>query len=526
MKNTTGFLLFTLLINVFSFGQAPGIQWQNTIGGGDLEFLSDIYSTNDGGYILGCASMSNISGDKTENSQGELDYWVIKIDSQGDILWQNTIGGSMSDELTSLQQTSDGGYILGGHSSSDISGDKTENSIGQNDYWILKLDEIGNIIWQNTIGGNDWEELYTVKETLDGGYILGGHSSSDISGDKTENSIGSRDYWIVKLDVNGNILWQNTIGGMDSDSFEYLVQTDDGGYIIGGSSNSGISGDKTEEAIGERDYWVLKLDSVGDIVWQNTIGGNGDEDLSYLGQVSDGGYIVGGVSWSDASGDKTEDSIGSDDYWIVKLNSNGDVEWDNTIGGFLADNLNSIKEVPEGGYIIAGASSSPIGGDKDENPVGGTDFWVVRLDTSGAILWQETIGGSGFDWLYASEQASDNGFVLAGSSDSGISGDKTEDTNGGRDVWVVKLEPEVLSIHDIDASFLEILPNPIQDNVLEISLQGVEVDRLEVFSITGKRMLIKNHITSKIDVSNLYSGVYIAKIFIGKSVTIKKFIVE
>ncbi|MBK6641635.1 MAG: hypothetical protein IPG39_10545 [Bacteroidetes bacterium] len=138
--------------------------------------------------------MSDISGDKSENSKGVADYWVVKTNGAGIIQWQKTIGGSLSDELISMMQTSDGGYILGGHSFSGISGDKTENSNGDTDIWIVKIDNVGNILWQNTIGGSSYDYLFSIQQTIDGGYIMGGRSSSNISGDKTEDCIGYTDF--------------------------------------------------------------------------------------------------------------------------------------------------------------------------------------------------------------------------------------------------------------------------------------------------------------------------------------------
>ena len=297
----------------------PIIQWQNTLGGSGEDYLYSIQQTSDGGYILGGLSLSNISGDKTENSQGSFDYWVVKLDASGVIQWQNTIGGNDTDVLESIQQTSDGGYILGGGSSSNISGDKTENSQGSMDYWVVKLDTSGTIQWQKTIGGSGYDVLFTIQQTSDSGYILGGRSESDISGDKTENSQGADDYWVVKLDTSGAIQWQNTIGGTGYDNLYSIQQTSDGGYFLGGRSESDISGDKTENSQGSFDYWVVKLDTSGTIQWQNTIGGSDTDWLESIQQTSDGGYILGGSSLSNISGDKTENSQGVDDYWVVKL---------------------------------------------------------------------------------------------------------------------------------------------------------------------------------------------------------------
>lgn len=420
--------------------QAPVIQWQNTIGGSSYDDCSLVVQATDGGYFLGGASQSNISGDKTENGLGGGDYWVIKLDAVGNILWQNTIGGSGTDEMTCLQKTWDGGCIVGGYSRSPISGDKTEGSLNfSEDYWVVKLNATGAIVWQNTIGGSESDRLYAIEQTSDYGYILGGSSNSPASGDKTESSL-SGDYWVVKLDVVGNILWQNTIGGSEVENFADVQQTSDGGYLVGGSSFSGISGDKTESSLGSSDYWVVKLNSSGSIVWQNTIGGSDQEVLGAARPTSDGGYILGGYSSSNISADKTENSMGATDFWVVKLNSTGGIVWQNTIGGSNVDNLYDITQASDGGYILSGNSYSGISGDKTEANRGTTDYWVMKLNTSGGIVWQRTIGGNADDDGFPSiRQTFDGGFIIGGTSNSGISGEKTEAPQGGYDAWVVKL---------------------------------------------------------------------------------------
>ncbi|MBK7681943.1 MAG: hypothetical protein IPJ26_05500 [Bacteroidetes bacterium] len=247
-------LLFFSIPNLF----AQEIEWQNTIGGSLLDDLRSIQQTVDGGYILGGFSSSGIFADKTENSFGLIDYWIVK----NRLKWFNQMAkyhrGGSNDYLNSIELTSDGGYILGGYSLSNISGSKTENNLGSWDYWIVKTDSLGNIQWQNTIGGSNWDYLTSIKQTTDGGYILGGHSFSNTSGDKTENTNGDNDFWIVKVDSIGIIQWQNTIGGSKDDQLASIVQTSDGGYIIGGFSESNISGDKTENCLGSTDYWIVK----------------------------------------------------------------------------------------------------------------------------------------------------------------------------------------------------------------------------------------------------------------------------
>ncbi len=439
-------MLAVILVTIgHMHAQAPNIQWQNAFGGSSYDYLRCIDATTDGGFILGGESWSPVSGDKTENTYGSDDYWVIKTDALGNIVWQNDIGGSASERLYSVEQTSDNGYILAGESSSGISGDKSEANIGYTDYWVIKLDENGNIMWQNTIGGSEFNNLRSAVQTMDGGYILGGWSSSDISGDKTEMSNGSYDYWVIKLDNAGNIEWQNTIGGDAEDYLYKVLQTADGGYILGGYSSSGISGDKTETNVGTRDFWIIKLNSTGDIIWQNSIGGDGDDNLYDMAITADGGYILGGNSESGISGDKTELNTGGD-YWIIKLDSNGNILWQNTIGGNSYEELKTVIQVADGGYLVGGKSISDISRDKTEAVIGMDDLWIIRLDQNGNILWQNTIGGTEGEVLAGICQLNDLSFVIGSWSFSGVSGDKTISGFGASDYWLLQLDPEQLCI--------------------------------------------------------------------------------
>ncbi|WP_375434938.1 T9SS type A sorting domain-containing protein [uncultured Hymenobacter sp.] len=173
--------------------------------------------------------------------------------------WDKTFGGTSDERLADAQQTSDGGYILGGHSTSNASGDKTQPSQGSADYWVVKLDASGTKQWDRTFGGNNFDHPNALQQTSDGGYILGGHSTSNASGDKTQPSQGGEDYWVVKLGADGTKQWDRSFGGSGADYATTLQQTSDGGYLLGGISNSGISGDKAQPSQGGEDYWVLKL---------------------------------------------------------------------------------------------------------------------------------------------------------------------------------------------------------------------------------------------------------------------------
>lgn len=518
-----------ILIGVFSFinafylyGQDPQIEWQNTIGGNSQDYLYSMAKSADGGYLLGGTSYSDSSGDKSENSLGDFDYWVVKINSLGEIEWENTIGGNKAETLWSVAQTSDGGFILGGTSESDVSGDKTDPAAAS-DYWVVKLDIFGNIEWQKTIGGDYSDNIFAIKQTSDGGYILGGSSNSNISGDKTEDSKGIFDFWIVKLSTTGTVEWDKTVGGDDFDIAQTIIQSSDGGYVVGGYSESGISGDKSENPIGFTDYWVFKLSATGELEWENTIGGTGYESIYSIIETAEGGYILAGPSDSNISGDKTEDSQGTD-YWIVKLNSAGQVEWDNTYGGEEADSLYSIEATGENTFYLLGSSNSNISDDKTENSLGERDYWVLLINQFGNIVWQNTIGGDNMD--IAVPMVYDNGsLLLGGHSISNISGDKTEDTNGLRDFWVLKINP-LLEIEDNEFSAsISIFPNPTS-NILQLKIQYGFIDGVKIFDTKGS--LIREFKDSgdilDINVSDISNGVYFLRISSEGKTTIKQFV--
>ena len=459
MKTT----IITIFFGLFScFSQNSSIIWQKTIGGSAGDFSTAFEATEDGGYIMGGYSTSNASGDKTENSHGGTDIWIIKIDVNGIIQWQKTIGGSGEDSLISIKQTTDGGYIIGAGSDSNISGDKTENSRGGFDYWIIKLNSIGNILWQKTYGGAQPDFEVYVVQTSDGGYFAGGYSDSNISGDKTDPTNGQRDFWALKLNSTGNIVWQNSIGGALVDrAAAASFQTTDGGFLMCGQSNSNAGGDKTENSRGGNDYWLVKIDPTGVVQWDKTIGGSTADILRDVIQSTDGGFLLGGYSTSNISGDKTENARGDFDYWILKLDSSGNIVWQKTIGGVGIDYPRDVKQLSDGNFMIAGWSNSNISFDKTQNSNGGYDLWLVKLNASGNIVAQNSIGGSADESGTYIIENEDGNFMMFCSSDSNISGDKSENSKGFDDFWIFKTTPAILGIpqNNLDIT-LTAYPNP------------------------------------------------------------------
>ncbi len=504
------FALF-LFTSTCLFSQ-PVLNWQKTIGGTNSDDIFSSYFTNDNGFIIGGTSQSDISGNKTETSRGGYDFWIVKLDSTGIIQWDRTFGGNREDNLVAVMQTDDLGYFVAGSSESDSTGDKTDSCHGSMDFWILKLNTQGNILWQKTIGGTAEDFLRSAAKTRDGGFIIGGSSNSNISGDKTENRMGDEDYWILKLDSMGNIEWQNTIGGNYSDYLTQVVELKNGGYAVAGTSTSLISGDKTEMMHQSPDYWILKLDSVGNIIWQHTIGGDQTDNAKSIFETSDNGFLIGGYSQSSISYEKSESNRGFTDYWVVRLDSSGSLLWDKTIGGSGFDNLFSVIEMDDGKLLLGGESESNISGDKVEDSKGYFDFWLVGLSASGNLEWQKTIGGNGDDELYDMIKCQNGNILLAGSSLSDISGDKTENSIGSSDYWIISSEILSGTVNFNKSNLIEVFPNPAQ-NILHVkNSSGIDLN-YSIVDLSGKELLSDNlnYGSALIDIADLTNGIYLIK---------------
>lgn len=521
------FLCMLTLSGSILNAQDSSILWQKTIGGNMLDVVYSLEQTSDGGYILGGYSNSGVSGEKSEASRGGVDIWIVKTDGAGNILWNKTYGGSGDDFMTSLKPTSDGGFIIGAGSNSNISGEKSENSRGGLDYWILKVDDSGNIEWQKTYGGAQPDFDTNVFQTADGGYFVSGYSDSGISGDKTVPSKGQRDYWVLKLNSSGDITWQKAIGGSTLDRLIVSFQSEDGGYILGGHSDSNISGDKSENSRGLFDNWIVKLDGSGNILWDKTYGGNDHDIVRDIIQVSDG-FVVGGYSHSGVSGDKTGTLRGIVDFWIYQIDHNGNMSWQKTIGGSQTDYLRTIRQKSDGNYLVTGYSNSNISGEKTENSNGGYDMWFLLLDETGNILGQNTIGGAN-DESAGYSLILDDGYIFAVASASNSSGDKSENSRGGEDYWLFKTTNSLLNNLEVNMSpEVIIYPNPIK-NEFVIDLRRIEKNiDIKIMDATGKNMYSMNYSEAeKLELKlNLSPGIYFINIKLDNQKTYTKKLIK
>jgi uncharacterized delta-60 repeat protein len=381
MKFRLGFLILLSLLVLFPVS-ALASTWARTYGGASKDEAASIQQTSDGGFI--------VAGWTASFGASIVDSWVLKLDTNGNVTWQKTYGSSSHEYAWSIHETSDGGFIVAGSTNS--------YGAGRDDYWVLKLDASGNVIWQKTYGGSSHEYAQSIQETSDGGFIVAGYTYSYGAGEK--------DILVLKLDATGNAVWQKTYGGSDYDSANSIQQTSDGGFIVAGGTYS--------YGAGEKDIWVLRLNATGNVIWQKTYGGSAWEFGHSIQETSDGGFIV--------AGDIGFPGGGPSDYWVLKLDANGNVIWQKNYGGFDLDEPYSIQETSDGGFIVAGRT------------VDGSnfDYRVLRLDANGNVIWQKTYGGSGWDLGNSIQQTSDGGFIVAGYTESYGA--------GGADYWVLKLD--------------------------------------------------------------------------------------
>ena len=379
-------MLMTILLILFGasgvLAQAPGdTLWTKTYGGLSTETGYSVQQTQDGGYI--------IAGSTSSFGAGGKDIYLVKTDANGDTLWTKTYGGTSDDFGYSVQQTTDGGYIVSG---------KYKHSFTDTDVYLIKTDPLGNTLWTKTYGGTvgfSYDEGWSVEQTTDGGYIVAGFTFSF--------GASLYDFYLIKTDASGDTLWTKTYGGISNDLGYSVEQTTDGGYIFSGYTESfGVAG--------SRDVYLVKTDANGDTLWTKTYGGSSVENGWSVEQTTDGGYIVAGYSGTPY------------DYYLVKTDANGDTLWTKTYGGIWTSECRA-RQTFDGGYILAGYTAS--------YGAGNWDFYLIKTNSIGDTLWTRTYGGTGADYAFSVQQTTDGGYIVTGYTYSYGAGDY--------DVWLLKI---------------------------------------------------------------------------------------
>ncbi|HEY9006118.1 hypothetical protein [Ohtaekwangia sp.] len=344
------------------------------------------------------------------------------------VKWSKAFGGSGDDEGLAITNTVDGGSIVAGYSST-ADGDVSSYHSGPDneayDFWVLKLDASGTKQWSKSFGGSGFDVAFAVITTTDGGYAVAGRSGSD-DGDVTDN-YGSSDFWIVKLDASGNKQWAKSFGEEAGDEATSIIATSDGGYIVTGTVWN-WSGNT------DYDIWLLKLNSSGTIEWSKTFAGTSSEEASSAIATADGGYAITGYTKS-TDGDFTN-TLGGDNMMVIKLDASGNKQWIKTYGGSGDDYGHSIIATADGGYAIAGNTLS-TDGDVPGNH-GHSDGWVIKLDASGVKQWSKTFGGSADDYANSIVTTSTGQYVVAGYIES-TDGDIPKSHGGDTDAFILTL---------------------------------------------------------------------------------------
>jgi hypothetical protein len=489
----------------------PSIEWQRCYGGSENEEGRCIRPTSDGGFIIAGFSESEMAYQQNGDvmgHHGSHDWWVVKIDSQSNIEWAECLGGSYQDLSYSVVETSSGDFIVVGKSNSedfDVS-----MLYGCSDIWVVKLDENGTVIWEKSFGGEGCETALNIIETTSEEYIICGNSTF------IENGIWDTDAFVLLIDTNGNLIWQKMYGGSGNDIAYEIMEIAEGGFIVLSASNS-IDGDVLNN-IGESDIWLFKINVLGEIVWQRTFGGS-QLDVSYdFDNTDDGGLIVAASSYSDDF--DIMGNNGGTDMNLIKLNSDGIIEWTRNYGGSGFEGGSIINA--QYGYVMAIRSGSEDG--DVPNNHGLFDLWLVAVDEFGEIIWSQCYGGSGYDYINSFCEA-DGGFVLAGrttSDDGDVSG-----IHGGSDVWVVKLSEDVHVKEDVAESLIEVFPTNPTDQLYVKSNSLFKGQRFSIVDMTGKEVKtgIINADQIEIGISDLASGPYLFRIN-GEASEIVKFIKE
>ena len=399
-----------------------------TFGGTKNESAQSVVSTQDGGYaVLG--HTQSMDFDITDKPNESYDYWVLKFDAENQLQWNKTYGGTGDDRGNTIIQTTDGGFTILGQSAS-IDEDVTQNT-GAKDYWLTKLDAVGNIIWEKSFGYSGVDVGISLLQTNDNGYFITGILDVSASGGAGNTKHAGGDYWAIKLDATGNTLWSKYYGGSYTDTPHDAVETADGYIIVGSSDSDDVDINNNK---GTYDFWVVKIDTTGNIIWEKSFGGSGIDEAWAITNTNDGNYLIVGDTRSNDQ--DVSNLLGAADLWIIKISPDGDLIWEKTMGGSSFDAGRSISKTQDNGFIISGSSRS-VDGDLNANN-GQNDAWVFKIDNNANISWQKTIGGSNIDFAYDAVQLQNQSYVAVGESSS----DDADLTNnkGFTDLLIIKIK--------------------------------------------------------------------------------------
>lgn len=403
-----------------------------TFGGSKNDVAKAVVKTADGGYAILGYTQSN-DADITTKNNNSFDFLLLKFSEDDTLEWSKTYGGSDDDRGADLIVTNDGGFALLGYSKSS-DGNLTSNK-GAQDFWIIKTNANGTLLWQKTIGFSGADSGTSLIQTSDNGFLLTGVLDVTASGGqgnaKSAQKHAGGDVWVLKLDAAANLEWSNYYGGSFTDTPLGIIETSDNAYIIAASSDSNdfnITHNK-----GSYDFWILKIAANGSLIWQKNFGGTEVDEPWAISNSNEGNFIIVGDTRS--SNKDVSFNNGAADIWIIKISSDGNLLSEQTFGGSNFDVARAISKTDENHFLIAGSSRSSDGIFFNQ---GQNDALILKIDATNTLLWQKTIGGSEIDFLYDIVQLNDNSIIAVGESSSNNA--DIPSNKGFSDVLIVKLK--------------------------------------------------------------------------------------
>ena len=477
---------------------AQEVVWQKDIKSSTQDFLSQVTTTIDQQYLVTGSSIQSKKLSAENKQNNGYDFHLVKLNQQGEEVWEKYFVGQNDDFLSSTISTQEGGFLISGTSNSAKGLDKKENSKGGSDFWLIRINEFGDELWQKTIGSASDEEARAVIQTTDMGFFVAGNVQNSPKG------YGSKDVLIVRLDKNGKELSQLILGGKGLEELEKMIPTKDGGALIGVYSRSNAGESKKTENFGDGDYWIIKLNKEGNVEWEKNYGGKGDDHLKTLALTSTG-YLMGGESRSERSGNKTVGIEEGTDLWLISLNERGDEIWQKSYNFKNRDVLMGMSVL----YAADDKSSKGIllgGYTQAEGKIESDDetFWMLYLDQNGNEQWRKYVKGESRkkeERLSDIKLNRDGSIVLAGTSAEEL----------GKENWkIVKLGDKQID-QLIEKQEIKIYPNPVTDYAyVEIGFDFREADIL-MYDMGGRQLQslkTKNKVT-KINTQNLVQGAYL-----------------
>ena len=502
---------------------AQDVIWQKDIKSSTQDFLSQVTTTIDQQYLITGSSIQSKKITSESKQNNGYDFHLVKLNQQGEEVWEKYFSGQNHDFLSATISTQEGGFLLAGTSFSGKGLDKKDASRGGSDIWLIRINEFGDELWQKTLGTSQDEEARSVIQTADFGFMIAGNVQN------AANGFGSKDVTVTRLDKNGKVLSEIILGGRGQDEVEKMIPTPDGGALLGvysrssefrvssselrGSdsgketSNFASRYSKSTSNFGEGDYWVVKLSKDNKIEWEKNFGGKGDDHLRTMA-FNSSGYIIGGESRSEKSGNKTVGIEEGTDIWLISLNTKGDEQWQKSYNFKNRDILMGMNVINtrdgknSKGILLGGYTQSEGRIETDDET-----FWMIYIDNDGKEQWRKYVKGESKkkeERLSDLKMNKDGSIVLAGTSAEEL----------GKENWkIVKLGDQQID-QLIEKQNIKIYPNPVSDYAyVEIGLDFKEAD-IMLYDMGGRQLQslkTKNKVT-KINTQNIIQGAYLITI--------------